>query len=67
MFILLRSYTQWADELGTRPGMEAITFNAGNVGFTKTEGRNRITADIRGKHTAADAAGVAIANQIGEF
>jgi len=47
--------------------MEAITFNAGNVGFTKTEGRNRITADIRGKHTAADAAGVAIANQIGEF
>ncbi|KAF2872583.1 hypothetical protein BDV95DRAFT_491257 [Massariosphaeria phaeospora] len=57
---------QWADELGTRPGMEGTTFNSVSVGFTKTEAYNKIPAEIRDRLTASDAAEVAVGNRIGE-
>lgn len=57
---------QWADELGTRAGMEGTTFNSVSVGFTKTEAYNKIPSEIREKLTASDAADVAVANRIGE-
>ncbi|KAF2013773.1 short-chain dehydrogenase [Aaosphaeria arxii CBS 175.79] len=56
----------WADELGTRPGMEGTTFNSVSVGFTKTEAYHRIPPEIREKITKADAADVAVGNRIGE-
>ncbi|KAF2740669.1 short-chain dehydrogenase [Polyplosphaeria fusca] len=57
---------KWADELGTRSGMEGTTFNSVSVGFTKTEAYDRIPEGIREKMTAADAAEVAVGNRIGE-
>ncbi|KAF2690823.1 short-chain dehydrogenase [Lentithecium fluviatile CBS 122367] len=56
---------QWADELGTRPGMEGTTFNSVSVGFTKTEAYSKIPPEIRERLTATDAAEVAVADRIG--
>ncbi|KAH7125176.1 hypothetical protein B0J11DRAFT_434661 [Dendryphion nanum] len=57
---------KWADELGTRPGMEGTTFNSVSVGFTKTDAYTRIPASVREELTARDAAEVAVGNRIGE-
>lgn len=57
---------KWADELGTRLGMEGTTFNSVSVGFTKTEAYNKIPSEIREELTAADAAEVAVGDRIGE-
>ncbi|KAL5422629.1 hypothetical protein PMIN04_004555 [Paraphaeosphaeria minitans] len=57
---------KWADELGTRTGMEGTTFNSVSVGFTKTEAYNRIPPEFRDKLEASDAAEVTVANRIGE-
>lgn len=57
---------KWADELGTRAGMEGTTFNSVSVGFTKTEAYNRIPEKVREELTRRDAAEVAVGNRIGE-
>ena len=63
---LLNHSRQWADELGTRQGMQGTTFNSVSVGFTKTEAYTRIPSPIREKLTASDASEVAVGNRIGE-
>lgn len=57
---------QWADELGTRQGMEGTTFNSVSVGFTKTEAYTNIPPKIRDSLTQSDAKEVAVGNRIGE-
>lgn len=63
---ILMNCRKWADELGTRAGMEGTTFNSVSVGFTKTEAYNRIPEKVREELTSRDAAEVAVGNRIGE-